>query len=76
MVVEMGWWAMLVSNQWPLPCEGKNIDFLIARCCNGFPTKVLNIMWLRAFYRFYRVQEILRFWIISDTKMTTGELPI
>lgn len=32
-------------------------------------------MRLRAFYRVYCVQDIVRFWIISDTKMTTVNWP-
>ncbi len=65
------WWAILVSNQWPLPCEGEKLDFYNVRCCNGFPTKSLQVRCLRAFYCFDCVQEILRFSIVSDTKMTT-----
>ena len=51
--------------------EGEKLDFDNARCCNGFPTKAMQIMCLSAFYCFDCVQDILRFWMVSDTKMTT-----
>ena len=25
--IEQGWWAIQVSNLWPLPCEGEKLDF-------------------------------------------------
>jgi len=37
-------WALLGSNQWPLPCEGKSgvsTSALNARCGNGFPFSVM-----------------------------------
>ena len=70
-MVEMRMVDEPVANQSPLLCEGKEIDFLIARCCNGFSEKILNFRWFRVLYSFYCLHYVSRFQIISDTKVTT-----